>query len=390
MTSLKFWLAALVAIALLALIPRRRTTWFGLLNLGVLGLWLGLPIAGAAAAFTLVVWLGVVVARRSATSGVGRALGGGVVAFLVTLFVLHKLNLEYAAWVAPLWQDGLGRIPGSVLSLLGALSFSYVVLRAYALATCVVFHKARLVDPLSAIGYLFPFHMLLSGPITAYSEYLQADTTRPDPQSPRWLLAANDVTTGLVYKYVLAEYLRAFAFGFDPIRVESVWDTSYLFLYIFFDFAGYSRIALGLGRALGIPTPENFLAPFAARSVTEFFTRWHISLGKFIARNIYNPLQLKLVRAWGVKHAARAGIVSLLAGWVFVGLWHRLSMAFLLYGLGMAACLWLEKSLRDRALKQRWSRHPVTLWATRVLGPIYVFALLSIMLYPVSREIFAP
>src|SRR5260370_20160513 len=161
------------------------------------------------------------------------------------------------------------------------------------------------------------------------------------------LAGVNEITTGLFYKFVLAEGVRVFAFGVtEPLVARSWLDTALVMVYVFFDFAGYSRVALAIGRLSGIPTPVNFAAPFASTTVTEFWTRWHMSLGAFVRRNIYLPVQLHLVRRAGVRWAHLVTVLSLVLSFAFVGLWHRLSARFLLWGAGMGAFLALEKLVR--------------------------------------------
>lgn len=346
----------------------------------MLGAWLGWQVALTAAGLSGAAWLALRVARdRSRPLGLGLLL-----AAVVAAFVAHKLNVDHAAF---------GRGPSAgraahVLGLLVAVSFSYVALRVVDLAVGVLHRGQPLQDPLSCAGFLTPFHMLLSGPVNRWEEHAAADVAEAPGPTPERLVAGLDlVATGLVYKYVVAEHLRRFWFGEAPLDVAAWVDTAYLLVYTFFDFAGYSCVALGVGRLLGVPTPENFRAPFLAPTATEFFTRWHASLGGFVQRTIYTPLQLTLVRRFGVKRAVWAGLLALATSWLFVGLWHRLSLRFLAYGLLMAAWIWLEKLVRDRSIKAGWQKKT---WATRavhVVGPVYVFVVLTTMLHLVSREI---
>ena len=382
-----FWIAAAVLVVILGLVRRRRTILFGALNLIVIGVWMGWPLALAAAAFSAALWLVVWVASRPGIKHAWSAVC--VLLIVVVMFILHKVNIEYTETAESWLQGGPWALPSTVLVPLAALSFSYVALRAYSMCYAVLFQSARLTDPISVAGFLFPFHMLISGPIARYEEHLKcAEVTTGEPVPQRLLGAGNDIATGLVYKYVISEYMRVFAYGAGaPIVVTGYWDTAYLLVFIFFDFAGYSRIALGIGRLMGIATPQNFRAPFLSRTATEFFTRWHISLGDFIKRDLYMPMQLHLVRRWGTKRAVWAGLLALLVSWIVVGLWHRISPTFMAYGLVLAVWLWLEKLVRDRVLRHDWSRSRAVQWAAAVVGPIYVFFTLCAMLTMVVQEI---
>jgi D-alanyl-lipoteichoic acid acyltransferase DltB (MBOAT superfamily) len=379
-----FWVACLGGTCALSALRTRRNAAFGALNFLVLGVWLGGVVAIGAACLALALWA----VLRIATKGEGKT--GPILALsaVVLLFLVHKTNVDYQLFSGPRFEAGLGVHAARLMQILAALSLSYVALRAVDMGCSVLLRGSKLAAPLSCMGFLFPFHMLISGPVNSYEEHLKADeTSTPLPTLERALEGINHVVTGLVYKYVVAEYMRLFWFGAGPLRVESVIDTAFLLLYTFFDFAGYSLVALGVGVLLGVPTPRNFRTPFLARTATDFFTRWHASLGGFIQRNIYTPLQLHLVRRWGVKQALKAGIVCLSLSWVAVGLWHRLTPRFFLYGLLMATWIWLEKLARDRAIKAKWQENTSLMRLGAVLGPLYVFLTLTAMLHLVAKEI---
>ncbi|MFH1024905.1 MAG: MBOAT family O-acyltransferase [Planctomycetota bacterium] len=362
-----------------------------MLNMVALSFWVGIKIASLAMVFSCILWVGLwLITRRDLSGRLRAAFPCVLIGLMVLFFVVHKANLEYAQHVRQVWQKIGGHSLERALDFLIALSFSYVVLRALDMVACVSFRNARLMDPISCLGYLFPIHMLVSGPVNPYQEHLRINVeARTKIPLEQYLLGANDIATGLLYKFVISEYMRIFFFGLDgKVESRSLLDTAYLLIYTFFDFAGYSRMAVGLGRFFGIPTPENFNSPFLAKSITELFTRWHMSLGGFIQRNVYTPLQLRLVRAWGVKNAVWSGLVVLICSWVAVALWHRVSPLFLLYGLCMAASIWVEKIVRDKVLRSGWGGKRGVQRAWAVAGPVYVFSALTLMVHLVIREIF--
>lgn len=365
-----FWLCALGGVALMRLPwPGGCMRRFGLLNLLALGLCLGWRLAAGAVALALLAW-----ALLRLLSRRGQRLLPAVLAAATLVFVLHKLDLERRA-------AGAALLP---VDLLARLSYSYVFLRLWDAARSVA-RGARLLDPLALLGYLAPFHMLLAGPVNVYDEHLAADAGPVAEPAVAELVAGLDtVTTGLFYKLVLAEGLRLFAFGLDGgLAPASLADSALVFVYLFFDFAGYSLVALGLGRLLGVPTPVNFERPFAAASLTEFWQRWHASLGRFVRVHIFLPLQLRLVRAWGPRRAPQAAVLVLLVSFGFVGLWHGLHPALLLWGLGIGALLGIEKLVRDRALRAGWLQRPALARLAALAGPLWVFAAMTLSLHPV-------
>ena len=109
-------------------------------------------------------------------------------------------------------------------------------------------------------------------------------------------------------------------------------------LNIYFDFSGYSDMAIGLGRIFGFHFPENFNYPYLSKSVTEFWRRWHISLGSWFRDYVYIPL--------GGNRVSKAKWVrNIVLVWMLTGLWHGAAWNFVLWGLLFAALLLMEKAL---------------------------------------------
>ncbi len=381
--DLRFWSIVALTALVLRVLPVRRTIGFGLWNLLGLTVFGGWQLVASALAATSIYWL-LLKASRSANW----ARWGAVAALAVPIgvFILTKIGSDWS--IARTW---LNEHPQALVlhRVLVNLAFSYVVLRMVEQAHCVIWKNLPLLDPLSTVGYLFPFHMIVAGPVSRYDEHLKMN----DPCEGRdsWLVAltgADQIATGLIYKYVCAEYVRIAWFGVDGKLSSTAWiDTAMLIAYLFFDFAGYSRIMLGAGTWMGVPTPENFRSPFAAATITDFFTRWHISLGTFIQRNLYMPLQMTLVRRWGVRRALWAGLAALVPAWAFVGLWHHFSLGCLVYGLTFAAVVATDKLVRDRVLRQPWSQSLAATWTARLLGPVYVYVVITTMLHIVIAEL---
>ena len=125
---------------------------------------------------------------------------------------------------------------------------------------------------------------------------------------------------------------------------------------IYFDFSGYSDMAIGLGRMLGFEFLENFNYPYISRSVTEFWRRWHISLGNWFKDYLYVPLG-------GNRHGLSRQILNILIVWACTGIWHGASWTFLFWGLYYAFFLLLEKTFLLKLLDRlpRFVGHLYTL-----------------------------
>lgn len=127
-------------------------------------------------------------------------------------------------------------------------------------------------------------------------------------------------------------------------------------LHIYFDFSGYSDMAIGLGALFGFRFPENFRYPYCSASITEFWRRWHISLGSWFRDYVYIPLGGSRCAPW--KH-----IRNILVVWLLTGFWHGAAWNFVLWGLYFGLLLILEKKLLLRALeRRRWLGHVYALF----------------------------
>lgn len=385
----RFWLTALAAwLVLLVDLPLRPTIRFALVNLAAIAWLLGWPAAAALAGLAGALWLALRWLGWAGTGPAGTVGFGLALAALVALFVLHKFNLQHSPILNPL-RRSWGTIDPALLNVLVALSYSFVFVRAIDALRAVARDRAALLDPLSMIGYLAPFHMLVAGPITPYRDYLAMnDQSPPVPRFAPMLADVNLIVTGLLYKLVLAEAMRIFAFGLGGrVSVHTWAESAYALVYIFFDFAGYSMVALGIGRLLNVPTPRNFRHPLLASSITDFWTRWHISLGDFVRRNIFLPMQLALVRRTRGRHASAIGLGTLVVSFVFVALWHNLGWRILLWALLTGAIMAGEKLIRDRSYRAGWGARPIVQRAAKLLGPIYVFAVISASFRLIAGEL---
>ena len=387
-----FWIAALAMYLLLQVeVPLRASFRFGLLNAVILVALVGWRMGLVVLGFGCLLWAGLRVACLARDRGWRRAALAGFVVLaiaMVALFVGHKANLQQPQLFQE-FRDASPRVASLLLGTLVAASFSYVFLRAVDMARMVVLDRARLLDPISLVGYLAPFHMLVAGPISPYRDHLGMDQARRgDPTLAGLVRNLNLITTGLLYKLVIADSMRIYAFGLDgAVQAERWLESAFALVYVFFDFAGYSLVSLGIGRLCGVPTPRNFERPFFVTSITRFWTAWHVSLGDFVRRNIFTPLQLAVLRRTQGRWPAFVGLGSLVVSFTFVALWHHLGMKILVWGWCMGAIMVVEKIVRDRCLKLKWAQSRPARVCVRLLGPVYVFVVITTGLQLVAREV---
>ena len=196
-------------------------------------------------------------------------------------------------------------------------------------------------NPISFGAYVALFPQLIAGPIVRY-----ADVARElEERTHSWEnvgMGMRRFVVGLSKKVILADNLAMLAKLYRESAEPSLvfaWLYAVAFtLNIYFDFSGYSDMAIGLGRMFGFHFPENFNYPYLSKSVTEFWRRWHISLGSWFRDYVYIPL--------GGNRVSKAKWVrNILLVWMLTGLWHGAAWNFVLWGLLFAALLMMEKAL---------------------------------------------
>ncbi|MBQ5608435.1 MAG: MBOAT family protein [Oscillospiraceae bacterium] len=188
-------------------------------------------------------------------------------------------------------------------------------------------------------AYVTLFPQLIAGPIVRY-----IDVARElDSRTHSWeeiSLGLRRFLVGLGKKILVADQFALLMKLFRQSEAPSVlfyWMYAIAFtLNIYFDFSGYSDMAIGLGRIFGFHFTENFNYPYVSKSVTEFWRRWHISLGSWFRDYVYIPMG-------GNRVKKSRWVVNILTVWMLTGLWHGAAWNFVLWGLLFAALLLIEK-----------------------------------------------
>lgn len=207
----------------------------------------------------------------------------------------------------------------------------------------------NLVDFL-AFGALFP--QLIAGPVLRYKDL--ADQFAQRTHSPQiFLHGVGRFTQGLAMKLLIADNVapladRVFALP-APTGGESWLGAVAYAIQLFFDFAGYSAMAIGLGLMIGFRFIENFDAPYVSRSITEFWRRWHISLSCWLRDYLYVPLG-------GNRKGRLRTYVNLMLTMVLGGLWHGANWTFIVWGAWHGGWLALERALGGSAKTPIWGR----------------------------------
>jgi D-alanyl-lipoteichoic acid acyltransferase DltB (MBOAT superfamily) len=386
--SVRFWLFVAVAVAVLnSLLHRSTRKWaLALLNLGFLGLYIGGKNTALIAAGLLVLRVFLRLVRPGRPGAPWLVVGG---LGTLGLFVFHKRPDLFAAHMP---------VRERLEYLLVVIGFSYVALRLYELARAV--HEGRHAPPgfASTVNYLLPFHMLAAGPIQSYDEFVTQSAVPAPLKAVEALDGFDRIAAGLFKKFVLANLIqRLFMTDYRSAGPYVLLEAQLTFIWLYLDFSAYSDVAVGVGRLMGVATPENFNRPYLARNTIEFWERWHISLSQFIRRNIFIPVQLGLMRWTDGQRPLLVASLAFTVSFLLCGLWHQISLRYLAWGAFYAAGLvvcnlyrywltkWLGRKGVNRYMANRWIR-----LASTVLTFEFSVVAIFIITYPFEVPTWIP
>lgn len=362
LNALPFWIACGAAVSLL--LPFRsvalRKLVLAVVNLGFLVMLLRWQSMGLIVAIVTVYLCLQLVDRVRYRA----ALTALLTVSLLALFIVHKLPQVATA----LHADAVGRI----LALVG---YSYVALRMVEVLRAVFERRHPAPDFASTVNYLLPFHMLAAGPIQSYEDFVQHANDVFEPDAHDILIGCERIASGLFKKFVIAYLIQTlFLTNFEAGGLYRVVEIQVFFIWLFLDFSAYSDIAVGVGILMGVATPENFNRPLLARNVIDFWDRWHMSLSLFIRRNIFIPVQMFLMRRNGAPLMSAA--VAIAISFVLCGLWHGLTVGFLIWGAAQAVGLIVTRLygqvLQARLGKVRFKSYVANPWI-RVAAVLVTF-----------------
>ena len=188
-------------------------------------------------------------------------------------------------------------------------------------------------------AYVSMFPQLIAGPIVRYSDIVCQLNERSHSRE-EFFLGVRRFLVGLGKKVILADNFALLMKLFRESGEKSVlfyWLYAVAFLFnIYFDFSGYSDMAIGLGKIFGFHFPENFNYPYLSKSVTEFWRRWHMTLGGWFRDYVYIPMG-------GNRVSKGRWVFNILTVWMLTGLWHGAAWNFVVWGLFFGIMLMLEK-----------------------------------------------
>lgn len=237
----------------------------------------------------------------------------------------------------------INAIAGTKIPLLGIalpIGISFYTFQSMSYVIDVYRDKVKAVkNPFTYATYLTLFPQLIAGPIVRF-ETVAAELENRTHSFDKISSGAMRFTVGMAKKILIANVLGEFCANFSSVSEKTVvlcWLYAIAYsLQIYFDFSGYSDMAIGLGRILGFEFCENFDYPYISKSVTEFWRRWHMSLGQWFRDYIYIPLG-------GSRNGTARWLLSVFTVWFVTGMWHGAGWNFIIWGLFFGVLLVLEK-----------------------------------------------
>jgi alginate O-acetyltransferase complex protein AlgI len=303
--------------------------------------------------------LGKLIDRSTSQNSRLALLAAGIVLNFVPLLYYKYWNFFLSVVSDVRVLAGDGRL--SVVDIVLPAGISFFTFQGLSYLVDIYRREVRPAQSIVDFGmYHTLFPQLVAGPIVRYSEVENNILSRPN--------RLEDIEYGIIRfciglakKMVIADSMgavadRMFGLGADQLTMAAAWLGALAYtLQIFFDFSGYSDMAIGLGRALGFRFPENFDQPYTSRSITEFWRRWHMTLSRWFRDYLYIPLG-------GNRCGPVRTFLNLFAVFVLCGLWHGAAYTFVIWGIYHGALLVIEKlnknSLRISVGLLRW---PLTL-----------------------------
>jgi len=261
-----------------------------------------------------------------------------------------------------------------LLELSLPIGISFYTFQTMSYTIDVYLGQARAQKNLVQFGaYVAMFPQLVAGPIVKYKD-ISGQLADRNVTAERFSYGISRFITGLSKKVFLANNIgmvweQISGGNLAGLSAAEAWIGAAAFSFqIYFDFSGYSDMAIGLGELFGFHFQENFNYPYRSKSMTEFWRRWHISLGTWFREYVYIPLG-------GSRKGMKRQLLNLLIVWCLTGLWHGASWNFLVWGLYFGVFLTAEKLFLLRRLEALpgWVSHAYCLIFVAVSWVIFAF-----------------
>ena len=272
------------------------------------------------------------------------------------------------------------------VSIFGFLGVSYMTFKV--LQIIFETYDGIIKEPIGLIDYLqflLFFPTISSGPIDRSRRFME-DIHQTIPRAEYIELLGTGLfrlLLGLVYKVVLSGLLYL-AMNHIPHRGLLFTTVSYMYLYtfyLFFDFAGYSLMAVGVSNIMGIQTPMNFNKPFLSIDIKDFWNRWHITLSTWLRDFVFSRIVMRFMRKKIFKKRLTTAMVAYMINMTFMGFWHGITLNYIAYGfyhgILMAAFEWYQKKSKFYKKNKNKTWYKVISWIITMHLVMFGFLIFS-------------
>jgi len=315
-----------------------------------------------------------------------RSLSIVILLFITLLLILKSpaLSLQTSIFFRALAHRPIENASALDLRWLG---FSYIAFRLIHVlhdkhtSTGSVRRLPELTLPEFATYVIF-FPSLSAGPIDRVERFAQDLRNESTLTQHETLLAGQRIVIGLFKKFVIADALALIALN-DALAAQvrtAGWMWIHLYAYafqIYFDFSGYTDIAIGIARLVGIKLPENFLSPYTKPNLTQFWNNWHMTLTQWFRAYFFNPFN-RWIRGYKNIPAWTMILIGQLATMLLIGLWHGVTFNFILWGAWHGLGLFLQNRWSDFAKKRFTISNPRIQTAMQLGGILLTFHFVAI------------
>jgi len=281
-----------------------------------------------------------------------RLIVPAILAILALFIVLKTAPLAESA--ARALRQAAGQSPDLAQATeLDWLGFSYV---AFRLIHTLRDRQTGKLPPLTLreyVTYTIFFPAYTAGPIDRAERFAPDLRDLPGPQPDRLTQGGARIAVGIAKKFIVADSLALFALNAQTATQADSTGAMWLLLYaytfqIYFDFSGYTDIAIGIGQLYGIRLPENFNRPYLRRNITLFWQSWHITLSQWVRFYVFSPLSRYLLTRRRKPSPLVLALIGQVTTMVVIGLWHGVSGPFVVWGLWHGLGLFVHKWWSDR------------------------------------------
>lgn len=284
----------------------------------------------------------------------------------VSVALIPLLTVKYTGFVIE--NISLANCGIQIPDMIVPMGISFYTFEAISLLCDI--HSGKIEEKVSLRDvylYLTFFPTVTSGPIVRFKDFRNGLGNYINIS--KYDYAIERIAVGLCKKVLIADKIVVLAdYYFDGTAAGNIYSCLGLWigsiaytLQLYFDFSGYSDMAVGIGQILGFSIPENFNKPYQAESISDFWKRWHISLSQWFKDYVYIPLG-------GNRCKVPRHILNLLIVWILTGIWHGADWSFVIWGGGYFVLLTLEKYVPVmKNMGQHWWGHIYTLFFINIL-----------------------